>query len=88
MNTRGLIAGLVFGLGVSGASWAAEDQVLRDYDRESLNFLFEQAQSAGPIAGISEDDLLITGSIGSTSDKKVQPAGTSEQRLPAARPQN
>jgi hypothetical protein len=86
MTTRGLIAGLVFGLAMSGAAWAAEDQGLRDYDRESLDFLFEQAQSAGPISGISEDDLLITGSIGTTSDKKEQRASEHDNRLPVARP--
>lgn len=89
MKTRVVIAGLLFGLGMTGVALAAEDQALRDYDRESLNFLFEQAQSAGPISGISEDDMLITGSIG-TRDKKEKStndiAHGNEQRLPAARP--
>ena len=84
MVARALIIALSLGFGTQVAM-AAEDGMLRDYDRESLNFLFEQAQSSGPLSGMSEDDMLITGSIGS-SDKKESPSSTSSDRVPQARP--
>ncbi len=84
MTARALIIGLLLGFG-SQAAYAAEDRMLRDYDRESLDFLFQQAQVAGPLAGVSEDDLLITGSIGS-SDKKERSAKGANDRLPQSRP--
>ncbi len=84
MFARALIVVLSLGFGTQVAV-AAEDGMLRDYDRESLNFLFEQAQSSGPLSGMSEDDMLITGSIGS-SDKKESPSSTSSDRVPQARP--
>lgn len=84
MVARALIIALSLGFGTHVAM-AAEDGMLRDYDRESLNFLFEQAQSSGPLSGMSEDDMLITGSIGS-SDKKESPSSASSDRVPQARP--
>ncbi|HBM87644.1 MAG: hypothetical protein P1U69_14300 [Parvibaculaceae bacterium] len=84
MFARALIIALSLGFGTQVAM-AAEDGMLRDYDRESLNFLFEQAQSSGPLSGMSEDDMLITGSIGS-SDKKESPSSPSSDRVPQARP--
>ncbi len=84
MVARALIIALSLGFGTQVAM-AAEDGMLRDYDRESLNFLFEQAQSSGPLSGMSEDDMLITGSIGS-SDKKESPSSTAGDRVPQARP--
>jgi hypothetical protein len=84
MTARALIIGLLLGFG-SQAAYAAEDRMLRDYDRESLDFLFQQAQMPGPVAGASEDDLLITGSIGSADKKERSAKGTSD-RLPQSRP--
>lgn len=84
MFARALIAGLFLGFGTQVAT-AAEDGMLRDYDRESLNFLFEQAHSSGPLSGMSEDDMLITGSIGSSDKKESRPQGTND-RVPQARP--
>ncbi|GAK44411.1 DNA repair protein RadC [Tepidicaulis marinus] len=54
------------GLLGAGAALAAED-TLKSYDRESMQRLFEQ-MSEGGAAGISEDDLLVTGTV--KSDKK------------------
>ncbi len=84
MFSRALIVGLFLGFGTQVAM-AAEDGMLRDYDRESLNFLFEQAQSSGPLSGMSEDDMLITGSIGNSDKKESRPQGNGE-RVPQARP--
>ncbi len=84
MFARTLIVGLALGFGTQVAM-AVEDSMLRDYDRESLNFLFEQAQGAGPLSGMSEDDMLITGSIGS-SDKKEPSQNVESDRVPQARP--
>lgn len=84
MSVRALIIGLSLMFSVTGAV-AAEDNMLRDYDRESLNFLFEQAQGTGPLSGMSEDDMLITGSIGSSDKKESRPQGTSD-RVPQVRP--
>jgi len=84
MFTRGLVAGFVFGLGML-TPVLANDDALRDYDRQSLDFLFEQAQFGGPVSGMSEDDMLITGSIGS-NDKKEQPLNSDERRVPVSRP--
>ncbi len=86
MFARALIVGLSLGF-VAQAAMAAEDGMLRDYDRESLNFLFEQAQDSGPLSGMSEDDMLITGSIGSSdSNKKARPAESNSDRVPQVRP--
>ncbi len=84
MSIRALIIGLSLTFGATGAI-ATEDSALRDYDRESLNFLFEQAQGSGPLSGMSEDDMLITGSIGSSDKKESRPQGTSD-RVPQVRP--
>lgn len=84
MIARVLIVGLSLSFGTQVAV-AAEDGMLRDYDRESLNFLFEQAQSSGPLSGLSEDDLLITGSVGN-SDKKESRAQARNDRVPQTRP--
>ncbi len=84
MFTRGLVAGFVFGLGLL-TPVLASDEALRDYDRQSLDFLFEQAQFGGPVSGMSEDDMLITGSIRS-NDKKEQPLNSDERRVPVPRP--
>ncbi len=88
MMTRGLVAGFVFGLGLV-TPVLANDEALRDYDRASLNFLFEQAQFGGPVSGMSEDDMLITGSIGTSvggNEKKEQRDTRGVQRLPVSRP--
>ncbi len=84
MSIRALIIGLSLTFGVTGAI-ASEDSMLRDYDRESLNFLFEQAQGSGPLSSMSEDDMLITGSIGSSDKKESRPQGASD-RVPQVRP--
>jgi hypothetical protein len=84
MTARALIIGLLLGFG-SQTAFAAEDRMLRDYDRESLDFLFQQAQAPGPLSDVSEDDLLITGSIGS-SDKKEQSTKAASDRIPQSRP--
>ncbi len=84
MFARAFIIGFSLAFGAT-AALAAEDSMLRDYDRESLNFLFEQAQGAGPLSGMSEDDMLITGSIGSSDKKESRPQGGGD-RVPQARP--
>lgn len=71
MTTRVLIAGLVLGMGFSPLAMAADSNALRDYDRASLDSLFEQAQSSEGIVGIADDDdLLVTGSVGSGHSNK------------------
>lgn len=85
MTMRALVAGLVFGTIALPLAAVADESALREYDRESLDSLFEQAQSGGPIPGLSEDDMLITGSIGS-DDKKDAPSNGSGEPVPASRP--
>ncbi len=85
MAVRALIAGLVFGAAAMPLAAVADESALREYDRESLDSLFEQAQSGGPIPGLSEDDMLITGSIGS-DDKKDTSSNGEGDPVPASRP--
>ncbi|MBG51280.1 MAG: hypothetical protein JJ939_08865 [Alphaproteobacteria bacterium] len=70
MTVRVMMAGLAFGMGFASLAMAADSEALRDYDRASLDSLFEQAQSSGGIVGIADDDdMLVTGSINKNMKK-------------------
>ncbi|MEQ9518031.1 MAG: hypothetical protein RLN89_01190 [Parvibaculum sp.] len=87
MTVRAGIAGLAFGMGFASLAMAADSNALRDYDRASLDSLFEQAQSGNGIAGFSDDDdMLVTGSInrGNQGNKNTKKAV--EDELPSPFP--
>lgn len=73
MSVRMSLIAAILVAGSAGPVFAQEDQALRAYDRESLDYLFEQAQTGRYDPNAIDDDMLITGSVSSASDKKDGP---------------